>query len=194
MLAGLRDCSRTGNRVLQTGSRERFARSQKPLRRNGFPGVGNSASTLRQLCGKGCRVHLVGMKRPTAIHHSQPSAVTVVSGARVRLCQRRHARVARPMIRCEARLPTVSPYRITPDPPEDVPVEPTRHVTTAHNGGSDRSNHRIQVQACPIATSRIEGHSHLLRAAHPRPDRVRCWRGEDRRVHTCGPEPTGSLP
>ena len=31
------------------------------------------------------------------------------------------------------------------------------------------------------------------RAAHPRPARVRCSLEEDRRVHTCGPEPRGAL-
>jgi hypothetical protein len=36
-------------------------------------------------------------------------------------------------------------------------------------------------------------HAHRQRAAHARPDRVRCSLREDRRVHTCGPEPAGGL-
>jgi len=133
------------------------------------------------------------MNNPTAIHDSEASALTVFSGALARPCRRRHGRVARPPITCEAHIPTVSPYRITPNLPEDAPTEPTRHVTTGHNDTTNRSNHRIQVQTCPIATSRIEGHTHLQRAAHQRPDRVSYSLEEDRRVHTCGPEPRGAL-
>jgi hypothetical protein len=36
-------------------------------------------------------------------------------------------------------------------------------------------------------------HTHLQRAVHPRPNRARCSFEEDRRVHTCGPDPTGGL-
>ena len=35
--------------------------------------------------------------------------------------------------------------------------------------------------------------THLQRAAHPCPDRVRFSIEEDRPVHTCGPKPAGGL-
>jgi hypothetical protein len=63
-------------------------------------------------------------------------------------------------------------------------AQPREHRTMVAHPGSDVTRPGFNP---------LQHHTHLQRAVHPRPDRVRCSFEEDRRVHTCGPEPTGGL-
>jgi hypothetical protein len=66
------------------------------------------------------------------------------------------------------------------------PISPRHredHTTISHPGSD---------VTCP-GSNPSQRHTYLQRAAHPRSDRVRSSFREDRRVHTCGLEPTGAL-
>jgi hypothetical protein len=150
----------------------------------------NSGATLGQ--GSACLFR--GMEHAAGIGHGRDLGVR---GDFVGLADlewpERSTQVARPPNSHDTPAPTELTCRIAPDLREGEPTEPIRSTATRTYCDQHESDERVEAQSCSFATDVVVRPTHLQRAAHPRPDRVRCSFQEDRRVHTCGPEPRGGL-
>ena len=193
---------RHGASGVARGFHGRSAGSRKALGCNGFRGVGNSASTLGQLWGnsastlrQGSACLFRGMEHAASIDHGRDLVVRDVFVGFAGFWWPGHStEVAGPPNSHDTPVPRIQPLcRISPDLVGGEPTEPIRSATTPTYCDQHESDERVQAQTCPCATDLVVRPTHLQRAAHPRPDRVRCWFREDRRVHTCGPEPGGGL-
>ena len=102
-------------------------------------------------------------------------------------------RVALPSNSSDTTVPIELMCRIAPDLREGEPTDQFRSAAASTCCDQHETDERAQVQTCHQAYNLLQHHPHLQRAAHPGPDRVRCSFEEDRRVHTCGPEPGGGL-
>jgi hypothetical protein len=156
---------------------------------------GTSGATLRQLCGKGRRVYFVDMEHTTGSGHREDLVVDGDPVGLVVFWWPGHSTQAAwpPSSHGTPVLSTSPRYQIPPDPVEGEPTEPTEITTAVPCTDRHRTNPHLRPETCPFATDRVVRHMHLKRAAHPRPDRARSSIEEDRRVHTCGPEPRGGL-
>ena len=152
---------------------------------------GNSRATLRQLCGKGRRLYFVDMEHAAGIGHGREPAVRGDFVGFAGLGRPGHStQVARPLSSDDKPFPTELMCRISPDLLER---EPIRSRATATRDDQHESDERVEVETRLCASNLLQHHPHLQRAAHQCSYRVRCSFEEDRRVHTCGPEPTGAL-
>ena len=155
---------------------------------------GNSGATLRQLCGKGWRVYSADMDYAAGIGHGRDLGVNNdFVGFTGLWWPERSTRLARPSNSHDTPIPTELMCRIAPDLLEGEPTEPIRSTATLTHGDQHEPDESVKAQTCPLATDLVVRRPHLHRTVHPRPDRVRSLHGEDRRVHTCGPEPRGGL-
>ena len=151
---------------------------------------------MRQLWGKGRRVYFVDMEPAAGISHGRDLVVRGDFVGFADLGWPGHSRqVAGPSSSHNTPVPRPQLMgRISPDLLEGKPREQFSNTTaTATHDDQIESDERVEAQICPFASNLLQPHPHLQRAAHPRPDRVRCSLEEDRRVHTCGPEPTEAL-
>ena len=152
---------------------------------------GNSAATLGQLWGKGRRVYFVDMEHAAGIGHGEDLAVRGDFVGFASLGWPGHStQVARPPSSHRTPAPTELMGRISPGLLEREPIRSTATRTDCNQHESDE---RVEAQTCSCATDLVARLTYLRRATHPRPERARSSIEEDRRVHTCGPEPRGGL-
>ena len=128
---------------------------------------GNSASTLRQLCGKGRRVYFVEMEHAASIGHRGD---LVVDGDRVgcaglwRLEHR--TQMARPPSSHDTPVPSSFPTdQISPDLLEGEPPDRFPGTTTPTHRDQIETDGRVEAQICPFTAHRVVRHTHLQRVA-----------------------------
>ena len=160
----------------------------------GFAVLSIRCQGLGQLCVKGRRVYFVDMEHAAGIGHGRDLGVRGDFVGFADLWWPGHStRVARPANSHDTPVPTELMCRIAPDLLEREPTDPIRRTATPTHDDQHESAERVEAQTCPFASGLVVRPTHLQRATHPCPDRVSYSLEEDRRVHTCGPNPAGSL-